>query len=112
MKGQARQIRRGMVVNHGFHATMTAQPGRGGELIGLLLTAPSLPHPDCIVFLVGRSAADPDVVHVTEGWTSERAHREFFGSGPAQALLASIQPLLAGESTYTDEIPVGGKAAF
>ncbi|GAA1641521.1 putative quinol monooxygenase [Actinoplanes couchii] len=84
----------------------------GGELIELLLTAPSLPHPDCVVFLVGRPAAGPDVVHVTEGWTSERAHREFFASGPAQALVAAIQPLPSGESTYTDEVPVGGKAAF
>ncbi|SDS89091.1 putative quinol monooxygenase [Actinoplanes derwentensis] len=99
-------------MNHGFHATMSAQPGRGGELIELLLNAPSLRHPDCVVFLVGRSAADPDVVHVTEGWVSEPAHREFFASEPAQALVAAIQPLLSGRSTYTDEVPVGGKAAF
>lgn len=99
-------------MSHGFHATMTAQPGRGGELIELLLNAPSLPHPDCVVFLVGRSAADPDVVHVTEGWTSERAHREFFATEAAQDLVARIQPLLSSESTYTDEVPVGGKAIF
>ncbi|MFG1605188.1 putative quinol monooxygenase [Actinoplanes sp. NPDC049265] len=101
-----------MNVTHGFHATMTARPGRGDEVIRLLLDAPSLPHPDCVVFLVGRSAADPDVVHVTEGWTSAGAHSEFFATEPAQALVAALQPLLAGDSRYSDEVPVGGKARF
>ncbi|GIF42622.1 putative quinol monooxygenase [Actinoplanes xinjiangensis] len=99
-----------MIARHGFHATMTARPGSGDEVVRLLLDAPSLPHPDCVVFLVGRSAADPDTVHVTEGWTSEQAHQAFFTTAPAQALVAALQPLLTGESRYTDEIPVGGKA--
>jgi len=101
-----------MTVNHGFHATMTAQPGRGDEVVKLLLEAPSLPHPDCVVFLVGRSAGNPDVVHVTEGWTSREAHGAFFGSEPAQEFVAALQALLTGESGYSDEVPVGGKAAF
>ena len=96
---------------HGFHATMKARPGQGDEVVRLLLDAPSLPLDECVVFLVARSAADPDVVHVTEGWVSEQAHREFFATEPAQALVAALQPLLT-ESTYSDEVPVGGKAAF
>lgn len=101
-----------MKINHGFHATMTAQPGKGDELVGLLLDAPSLPNEDCIVFLVGRSASNSDVVYVTEGWTSVEAHGAFFATEDAQALVARLQPLLAGESQYTDEVPVGGKAAI
>jgi quinol monooxygenase YgiN len=101
-----------MEVKHGFHATMTALDGRGDEVVALLLDAPALPHPDCVVFLVSRSAAKPDVVSVTEGWTSPEAHRAFFTSAPAQALVAKLQPLLAGESSYTDDVPVGGKATF
>ena len=99
-----------MSVRHGFHATMTAQPGKADELIELLLDAPSLSHDDCLVFLVARSASDRDVVHVIEGWTSAEAHSTFFGGEQAQALVAKLQPLLAGESTYTDAVPVGGKA--
>jgi quinol monooxygenase YgiN len=101
-----------MIVNHGFHATMTAQPGKGDELVELLLNAPSVPNGDCVVFLVGRSASNPDIVHVTEGWTSQQAHSTFFATEQAQALVAKLQPLLVGESQYTDEMPVGGKAAF
>ncbi|MDG4825262.1 antibiotic biosynthesis monooxygenase [Asanoa sp. WMMD1127] len=91
---------------------MTAQPGKAAELIALLLDAPSLTHEDCVVFLVGRSAGNPDVVYVTEGWTSQEAHAAFFASAPAQALVARLQPLLTGDSDYVDEVPVGGKAAF
>jgi quinol monooxygenase YgiN len=101
-----------MAVNHGFHATMTAQPGRGDELAEFLLNAPSLPNEDCVVFLVSRSASDPDIVHVTEGWTSQEAHTRFFATEQAQALVATLQPLLAGDSQYIDQVPVGGKAAF
>ncbi|MET7394049.1 antibiotic biosynthesis monooxygenase [Dactylosporangium sp. NPDC005572] len=101
-----------MLATHGFHATMTARPGLGDEVVALLLAAPSLPHPDCVVFLVGRSAGNPDVVHVTEGWTSPEAHAAFFATEPAQALVARLQPLLDGESQYSDEVPVGGKATF
>jgi quinol monooxygenase YgiN len=100
-----------MSINHGFHATMTAQPGKGAELVEFLLDAPSLPNEDCIVFLVSRSAGNPDVVTVTEGWTSQEAHAAFFATEEAQVLIARLQPLLAGESQYTDEVPVGGKAA-
>ena len=101
-----------MNVQHGFHATMTARPSRGGELAELLLAAPALAEKNCVVFLVGRSAADPDVVHVTEGWTSQEAHTAFFTGEAAQAFVARLQPLLTGESSYTDELPLGGKASF
>ena len=101
-----------MNVRHGFHATMTARPGKGDELVSYLLAAPSLPSDDCVVFLVSRSAGDPDVVHVTEGWTTQEAHAAFFATEQAQALVARLQPLLAGESVYVDAVPVGGKAAF
>jgi quinol monooxygenase YgiN len=101
-----------MTVTHGFHATLTARPGMGDELVRFLLAAPSLPHEDCVVFLVARSVAEPDTIHVTEGWTSEAAHAAFFATPEASALVAQLQPLLAGESRYADAVPVGGKAAF
>lgn len=101
-----------MSVSHGFHATMTAQQGKGDEVVELLLSAPSLSNDDCVVFLISRSVSNRDLVYVTEGWTSEEAHGRFFATAEAQALVAKLQPLLATESQYTDELPVGGKAAF
>ncbi|MGI5505990.1 putative quinol monooxygenase [Lentzea sp. CA-135723] len=101
-----------MIVQHGFHATLTARQGKGDEVVEFLLDAPSLTNDDCVVFLVGRSTANPDVIYVTEGWTTAEAHRAFFASDEAQALVAKLGTLLDGESAYLDELPVGGKAAF
>jgi quinol monooxygenase YgiN len=101
-----------MSVKHGFHATLTAQPGKADEVVEFLLDAPSLANEDCVVFLVSRSASDRDIVYVTEGWSSEEAHGRFFATEEAQELVAKLQTLLVGESVYVDEVPVGGKAAF
>ena len=46
-----------MTVSHGFHATMTAQPGMSDALVEYLLDAPSLSNDDCPVFLIARSRA-------------------------------------------------------
>jgi quinol monooxygenase YgiN len=101
-----------MIANHGFSTTVTARPGQADELVRLLLDAPSLPAEDCVVFLISRSASNPDLIHVVEGWTSQEAHSRFFASEPARALVASMEPLVADSSPYTDFVPVGGKAAF
>ncbi|QYC40926.1 Antibiotic biosynthesis monooxygenase [Nonomuraea coxensis DSM 45129] len=105
-----------MTIRYGFNATLTARPGMGERLAGLLLTALDEDGPaaseHCLVYLVCRSASDPDVVHVTEGWTGEAEHRQVFAGPAAQALVSRIEELLAAQAPYTDYVPVGGKAAF
>jgi len=101
-----------MNVNHGFHATMIAKPGQGDAVERLLRealeTGPAAAD-ECVVFLIGRSASDPDVVFVTEGWTSAEAHAEAFAGASARRLVAGFEALLAEESRYADEVLVGGK---
>lgn len=99
-----------MPIQHGFYATIPAHSGQGNALAELLLAAPSLGNDDCLVFLVSRSASNPDLVSVAEGWSSQEAHAKFFASPAAQAFVARLAPLIAGESSYADAIPVGGKA--
>ncbi|MGW9132229.1 putative quinol monooxygenase [Streptomyces sp. NPDC055681] len=105
-----------MIANYGFNATLTAEPGMGDQLVDLLLTGLNEGSPGasehCVVYLVSRSASDPDIVHVTEGWTSEEDHHRIFAGEAAQAIVAQIDGLLAKESEYTDYVPVRGKAAF
>ncbi|MFE9651130.1 putative quinol monooxygenase [Streptomyces sp. NPDC006365] len=105
-----------MIANYGFSATLTARPGMGDRLVDLLLTGLNEGSPGasehCVVYLVSRSASDSDVVHVTEGWTSEDDHHRIFAGEAAQAIVAQIDPLLANEPEYTDYVPVRGKAAF
>ncbi|MER6111569.1 putative quinol monooxygenase [Streptomyces hirsutus] len=101
---------------YGFNATLTAKPGKGDRLIELLLTGLDEGAPGasehCLVYLVSRSASDPDTVHVTEGWTSEEDHHRIFAGEAARAIVAKLGGLLAKESEYTDYVPVRGKAGF
>lgn len=93
---------------HGFHTTMRARPGRADELIDLLLAGAPTSNENCLVYLVGRSSSEPDIIDVTEGWTSKEAHAEAFASAPAQALIAKLAPLVADAAQYRDVVPVGG----
>jgi quinol monooxygenase YgiN len=101
-------------VNYGFSATMTAKPGHGDELVQLVLSGLDEGNPAssefCLVYLVSRSAANPDTVHLIEGWTNEEDHHRLFAGEAAQALVAKFADLLAVDSAYGDLIPVGGKA--
>jgi quinol monooxygenase YgiN len=54
-------------------------------------------------------ASHDEVVHVTEGWTTEEAHAATFASEQAKAFTARIAPLVGGEILYQDEVPVGGR---
>src|SRR5262245_40017563 len=101
-----------MKVSYGFRATMTARPGKGDELVDLLLGATTdgpAANDACVLFLVGRSASNRDVVHVTEGWTTQEAHATNFVSDRAKAFTARIAPLVGGEVLYQDDVPVGGR---
>ena len=102
-----------MNAHYGFQATMTAKPGRGDELVDLLMSGLVDGNPAsteyCLVYLICRSAAHPDVVHLTEGWTSEEDHHRLFAGEAAQAMVARFDDLLDGESVYTDVTPVDGK---
>ncbi|MBO9577967.1 MAG: antibiotic biosynthesis monooxygenase [Microbacteriaceae bacterium] len=95
---------------------MTAKPGRGDELIALLRRGLDEGNPatseHCIVYLFSRSASDPDVAHIIEGWTSEEDHHRIFAGPEAQAIVAGFADLLAKEPEYTDLTPVGGKAVL
>ncbi len=101
-----------MTISYGFQATMTAHEGKGDELVELLLSGPvSGPsaHDGCRVFLVSRSAADPDVVHLVEGWVSEEVHHAVFADPASQAYIDRSAALVA-DAQYADLVPLGGKA--
>ena len=101
-----------MNATYGFQATMTARPGKGDALVTLLLGATTGTGPanneDCVLYLVGRSTSNPDLVQVTEGWTSKEAHAENFARPQSQAFVASLAQLLDGHAEVRDLVPVGG----
>ncbi|WP_432826272.1 putative quinol monooxygenase [Dactylosporangium sp. CA-092794] len=97
-----------MTVTYGVHGTVHAHPGRGDELVALLV---DLYHDECPVFLVTRGIDDPDLIYVIEGWTSEEAHTRVAEAKEAEVFLAKFRPLVAGEE-ITVALPVGGRAKF
>jgi quinol monooxygenase YgiN len=103
-----------MNANYGFLATMTAKPGKGDDVVELLLSGLEEGNPAstewCLLYLVSRSASNPDLITVQEGWTSEEDHHRVFASDAAQAMVAQFGDLLATESTYVDVVLVNGKA--
>ncbi|TDD60080.1 antibiotic biosynthesis monooxygenase [Kribbella antibiotica] len=102
--------------NYGFTSTLTAQAGRGDELVKVLLSALEAGNPGsseyCVTFLISQSAANPDLIHVAEGWTSEDDHHRIFAGPAAQAIVARTQELVADATPYTDFVPRGGKVDF
>ena len=101
-----------MNIEYGFQATMTAKEGKADELVELLLSGPTdgpSAHEGCLVFLVSRSAAQPDVVHLVEGWVSEEVHHAVFDDRESQGYIARCAELVA-DSQYADFVPLGGKA--
>ena len=100
-----------MKATYGFRATLTAHPGKGDELVDVLLKATIGTGPatseNCAAFIVARTATNKDLVYVTEGWTTKERHAEVFASDNAKALIAKITPLVS-DAQYQDEVLVGG----
>jgi quinol monooxygenase YgiN len=96
---------------YGMHGRIHAQPGMGDELEGILLTAADglRGDPDCLLYVVSRDDADPDVVCVTEAWTTRAAHDASLQQESVKAQIAKAMPLLAGRPDATELRPVGGK---
>jgi quinol monooxygenase YgiN len=80
--------------------------------VDLLFEAPAFENDNCLIFLIGRSKGNRDLIFLTEGWTSEETHRQFTGTETSKAYIARFGPLVDGDSLYLDEVPVGGKAVL
>jgi quinol monooxygenase YgiN/mannose-6-phosphate isomerase-like protein (cupin superfamily) len=97
------------------YVQFTAQPGRGEELAARLLrAADSLKDtPGCELYVVNRSAADPDQVWVTELWRDQEAldgSLEQLKTEAGRAQIAEVTELLAEgrRPELTELVPLGG----
>jgi len=83
----------------GRYVKFTAQPDRGGEVAELLLRAADALRDTagCELYVINRSAANPDEVWVTELWLSQEAldaSLEQLRSEEGQAQIAQVMALL------------------
>lgn len=92
--------------------TMTAHPGRGGELATVLLRVAERLRGfrGCEIYLISQDTADPDAVHVTEVWRDDASAQAALAApppadGPAPA---DVLALLAAPPEGTDLTVLGG----
>jgi quinol monooxygenase YgiN/mannose-6-phosphate isomerase-like protein (cupin superfamily) len=93
------------------YAKMTAKPGRGEALSRRMLdVARSLQEvPGCELYVINRSATEPDVVWVTEQWQSQEMLDSALASEGAREHIDEVRGLLEeGGSQRVDLKPLGG----
>lgn len=97
----------------GRYVKFTAQPGRGDELATLLLAAADSLQgvAGCELYVINRSASEPDVVWVTELWLDQAsldASLEQLQTEAGRAQIGQVMALLAGPPERIDLEPLGG----
>jgi quinol monooxygenase YgiN len=91
-----------------MHGRFTAQPGKGGELAEILLTAADGLRADdsCLLYLVSREGEDR--IWVTEVWTDREAHDASLQAPGVPEMIARARPLIAGMDGRAEFEPLRG----
>jgi quinol monooxygenase YgiN/quercetin dioxygenase-like cupin family protein len=97
----------------GRYVKFTARPGRADEVAQLLLAAAESLRETagCELYVINRSASEPDAVWVTEQWLSQEAldgSLEQLETDEGKARIAEVMALLAGPPELTEVEPLGG----
>lgn len=95
----------------GLAGSFRSQPGQADALADLLLEAARAldAHAECEMYVVSRSADDPDAVWVTEVWASRAAHQASLEDERIREIIARARPLIAGLGERFELSPLGGK---
>ncbi|KAE8763358.1 putative quinol monooxygenase [Georgenia thermotolerans] len=90
-------------MTYGLFTGFTAHPGRGAELLDVLLAAAEAlrADPACLHYVAGTAEDDPDAVWVWEAWIDRAAHDAALEPPEVRAAIARARPLLAGTAGRT-----------
>jgi quinol monooxygenase YgiN len=82
-------------MSHDLHVTFHALRGRGADLERLLLDAvDEIGEVPCLKLLqIERRPAEPDVIRVSESWTSRAEHEAFAARPDVRDLIAGVRAL-------------------
>jgi quinol monooxygenase YgiN len=97
---------------YGLQGRIVATPGNGDSLAALLLEAAGVlrdAFPECLIYMISRSPADPESVWVTEAWTDRAAHDASLADDRVRDVIRRARPLIAGMHESVELRPVGGK---
>ncbi|AIQ61541.1 putative quinol monooxygenase [Paenibacillus borealis] len=94
----------------GMYAKFTAKPGEREALAAILLEAAAAAEPvqECELYIVNLSESEPDILWVTEVWSSAEAHAASLALEATRATIQRAMPLIAGVEPVK-LIPAGGK---
>lgn len=87
-----------------YQGSLKAKPGKGNQLIDILLEAAEAlqSNPDCKLYAISVQEEHPDIIWVTEIWTHKEAHDVSLQDEQVRALIMRAMPLIDGQ-------PTGGK---
>jgi quinol monooxygenase YgiN len=95
----------------GLMGSFKAQPGKRAELADYLLKAAAiLPEVEgCHLYLISNATDDPDTLWITEVWRSKEDHQASLQHEGVRAIITAARPLIAGITSSTEIVPLGGK---
>jgi quinol monooxygenase YgiN len=90
---------------------LTAKPGQRDRVVEILLESGKLfdDNPACIVYLVGESRDDPNLIWVVDLWTSAESHAKALEAPELRPYVTECMPLLEGMPEQIPVQPAGGK---
>ncbi|AIQ49938.1 antibiotic biosynthesis monooxygenase [Paenibacillus sp. FSL R7-0273] len=94
----------------GIYAKFTAKPGERDTLAAILLESAAAAEAvaECELYIINHSETEPDVLWVTEVWSSQEAHAASLTLEATRAAIQRAMPLIAGVEP-TRLRPIGGK---
>jgi quinol monooxygenase YgiN len=95
-------------MQYGYIGSMRVTDGHRDDVVAILTSgADGLRAAGCRVYAVGVSAADQNMIWVTEIWASKEHHDASLRLPEARAAIASVKPMLTGEYT-AQELDIAG----
>ncbi len=108
-KPAARAAEKGNRMRYGMHGKLTAQPGKRQAVVDILLRdVEELKAAGCDLYMVSLASDHPDVIWVTEVWTSSAAHRASLQLPSVKKAIAEAMPMLTKEFGGSEFSVVGG----
>ena len=96
-------------MTYGLWNKLTAKPGKRDEVIGILLESGKLlDDPACLMYMVSEATGDPNVIYVTDLWTSKAKHEKALKTPELRKFVEKAIPLLEGMPEQTEFKPMGG----
>jgi quinol monooxygenase YgiN len=84
---------------YGFSVTFKTKPGKGPDMIAILLQAAEgvQTAKGCHLYIISQDEKDPDTIHVFETWDSREDHDNSLKVEDSKDLITQAMPLLDGK---------------